>query len=56
MTDWIETEFDEGPLIYRLQHLKRWAGVAVLLAASGAAWGSEFHGIVSVVCRFRGPP
>ena len=48
MTDWIETEFDEGPLIYRLQHLKRWAGVAVLLAASGAAWGSEFHGIVSV--------
>jgi len=41
-------DFDEGPLIFRLQKLKWLAGVAVLLAASGAAWASEFHGVVTV--------
>ena len=35
-------------MIDRLQELRRWAGLAVLLAASTSAWASEFHGIVSV--------
>jgi hypothetical protein len=35
-------------LIFRLQPWKRLASVAVLLAASGVAWGSEYRGLVTV--------
>ena len=35
-------------MIYRLQQLERLVSIAVLLAASGAAWASEYHGFVTV--------
>ncbi len=37
-----------GRLSVSWRQMKRVAGVAVLLAASGAAWASEYHGFVTV--------